>query len=325
MNPGEHCPGCADKAAPISGGHEPWHRHLADGPAAPISGGGNRMVAFKPLGERGPTVYRDMTGIAPEHYQRLSGLENSHNGERLNTLPLLSITPANGPFEDIRNHVEAISTAYYLSDGAGSRDLLVPRGALSEAQPRRRESEMKLPRSRVRFTESEGHQPVSLERWPSGIQSCGWKDHLYTTVVGIFDLISDIPFFHIPLPVSEDEVNEAREFARQLQSWLQDLLSKTTIRPDSELVVYGDLKLSIEALLNKWIANQQKLSAVECEDPCSLQWSLDWVETSAVQPIDVQVRAAEDIKMKRIVFWVHITLQVAFRVGFTLKCEENKF
>lgn len=48
-----NCPGCADKAAPISGG-------------------GNRLVAFKPLGERGPTVYRDMTGIEPEAVERLS-------------------------------------------------------------------------------------------------------------------------------------------------------------------------------------------------------------------------------------------------------------
>ncbi|HRJ79725.1 MAG TPA: hypothetical protein PLF37_14600, partial [Planctomycetota bacterium] len=53
MANGENCPGCADKAAPISGG--------------------NRLVAFKPLGERGPTVYRDMTGIAPEHMVRLNG------------------------------------------------------------------------------------------------------------------------------------------------------------------------------------------------------------------------------------------------------------
>ncbi|RIK59171.1 MAG: hypothetical protein DCC64_16010 [Planctomycetota bacterium] len=30
------------------------------------------MVAFKPLGERGPTVYRDMTGIEPEAVERLS-------------------------------------------------------------------------------------------------------------------------------------------------------------------------------------------------------------------------------------------------------------
>ena len=56
MANGENCPGCADKAAPISGG-------------------GNRLVAFKPLGERGPTVYRDMTGIAPEHMVRLSGAQ----------------------------------------------------------------------------------------------------------------------------------------------------------------------------------------------------------------------------------------------------------
>ncbi len=48
-----NCPGCADKAAPINGG-------------------GNRLMAFKPLGEHGPTVYRDMTGIEPEAVERLS-------------------------------------------------------------------------------------------------------------------------------------------------------------------------------------------------------------------------------------------------------------
>jgi len=31
-----------------------------------------RMVAFKPAGEHGPTVYRDMEGIAPEHVGRLT-------------------------------------------------------------------------------------------------------------------------------------------------------------------------------------------------------------------------------------------------------------
>lgn len=33
---------------------------------------GPRMVAFKPAGERGPTVYRDMEGIAPEHVPNLT-------------------------------------------------------------------------------------------------------------------------------------------------------------------------------------------------------------------------------------------------------------
>ncbi|MBV6516296.1 MAG: hypothetical protein HPKKFMNG_01960 [Planctomycetes bacterium] len=55
MANGENCPGCTDKAAPISGG-------------------GSRLMAFKPMGERGPTVYRDMTGIEPEHMARLSTL-----------------------------------------------------------------------------------------------------------------------------------------------------------------------------------------------------------------------------------------------------------
>ncbi len=55
MANGENCPGCANKAEPISRG-------------------GNRLLAFKPRGPHGPTVYRDMTGIAPEAVERLSTL-----------------------------------------------------------------------------------------------------------------------------------------------------------------------------------------------------------------------------------------------------------
>ena len=57
MNPGENCPGCANKPEPISRG-------------------GNRLLAFKPRGPHGPTVYRDMTGIAPEHMARLGEQAN---------------------------------------------------------------------------------------------------------------------------------------------------------------------------------------------------------------------------------------------------------
>lgn len=56
MANGENCPGCADQAEPIHGG-------------------GNRLMAFKPMGKRGPTVYRDMTGIDEAHIEKLSGIQ----------------------------------------------------------------------------------------------------------------------------------------------------------------------------------------------------------------------------------------------------------
>ena len=36
-------------------------------------GRGSNMIAYKPRGERGPTVYRDTTDIPPEHMARLNG------------------------------------------------------------------------------------------------------------------------------------------------------------------------------------------------------------------------------------------------------------
>ncbi|MBP9893027.1 MAG: hypothetical protein KBG84_14085 [Planctomycetes bacterium] len=41
------------------------------------NGAGPRMNKFKPQGERGPTVFRDMTGIAPEHLAKLANVSLS--------------------------------------------------------------------------------------------------------------------------------------------------------------------------------------------------------------------------------------------------------
>ncbi len=44
-----------------------------EGAVRRTSGRGSNMVAYKPRGERGPTVYRDTTDIPPEHMARLNG------------------------------------------------------------------------------------------------------------------------------------------------------------------------------------------------------------------------------------------------------------